>query len=413
MMMKTNQLYLQEYNQICNLVNNTSKLDVRLINREGESVFQLTAHTIPVSFQHEVNEYEAMLESLSASAVNTYLYYVNSYGLEYIAAGIWKNHSLEGAIVIGPFVSSIPTINFVIDIVSKNNLPVSERKQLQEFYTSLSVISSSVSGGIGHLLVNLCTNEFVDAQLKTMDSIEVQQNTEQIKVDISKNKHFVEYRYKQEKKLINAIAKGDKEEIQNLKLDINDVYLEKRIPESPLRSNKNLSLVLNTLCRVAAERGKVHPVYIDEISNKFAILVERAPNLPRLKQLNILMINEYCDLVKEYSTRMYSHIVRNAIDYIKLNLENPLTLKEIADAVHVNASHLSRKFKKETNVSIVDFINMNRVETAKLYLQGGNITITDVAFMVGYNDVNYFSRVFKKITSMTPSQFIQDKTVEA
>lgn len=60
-------------------------------------------------------------------------------------------------------------------------------------------------------------------------------------------------------------------------------------------------------------------------------------------------------------------------------------------------------------MTISEFTNRKRVEEAKLYLQRDNISITDVAFMVGFNDVNYFTKVFKKYTSVTPSQFINKK----
>ena len=61
----------------------------------------------------------------------------------------------------------------------------------------------------------------------------------------------------------------------------------------------------------------------------------------------------------------------------------------------------------ETGKSITDFINLKRIEAAKLYLSNGNMSITDVAYLVGFNDVNYFSRIFKRITSMTPSQYVK------
>ena len=88
-----------------------------------------------------------------------------------------------------------------------------------------------------------------------------------------------------------------------------------------------------------------------------------------------------------------------------MHLEEDLSLSIIADELYVNASHLSRKFKAETSKSIVDYINQKRIEEAKRYLERGNVSITEVALMVGFNDLNYFSRVFKKTTSLSPSQY--------
>ena len=210
---------------------------------------------------------------------------------------------------------------------------------------------------------------------------------------------------------MNAISKGNKDQALALfTTDAKSIFnFSNRVPESPIRSAKNMILVLNTLCRLAAEKGGVHPLYIDNISERFAILIERSPNLPHLQKLSGLMVNEYCDIVSVYSTSPYSQIVKKAVDYIHLNLGSSLSLAKIADEIHVNASYLSRKFKSETKMSMIDYINQKRVEEAKLYLQRGNMSITDIAFIVGFNDLNYFSRVFKKFTSLTPSQYMKRK----
>ncbi|KMY52430.1 AraC family transcriptional regulator [Peribacillus loiseleuriae] len=397
---------MTDFKKKCTILNAVTKMDVRLINQDGKATFQLIHHHIPAVLQNFDNEYLSINETLRKNEANSYYYYENSFGLEYIAAGIWRNRIFHGSVIIGPFISSIPNIGFISDILSKNKLPVSERKQLDEFYPALSVISSMDSNSIGDLLVNMCIHTHIDSQLLTSDIITPAQNKEHLKTNIAESKTMIETRYQFEKKLVAAIAKGDKEEIIRIANESNSLlHISDRIPESPIRSAKNITLVMNTVCRTAAERGGVHPIYIHTISEKFAILIERAPNLPHLKKLGIVMFHEYCDLVQIFSTRHYSSIVKKAIDYIHLHLENSLTLHEIASTLYVNPSHLSRKFKAETKVSIIDYINQKRVEEAKLHLQRGNVSITEIAFMVGFNDLNYFSRVFKKMTSLTPSQY--------
>lgn len=407
-MSEESELYYNDFNKKCNILNAITKMDVRLIDKEGNATLQLVNHHIPAVLQNFDNEYLTINETLRNNESNSYYYYVNSFGLEYIAAGIWKNSLLYGSVLIGPFISSIPSIGFISDILSKNKLPISERKQLEEFYTSLSVISSMDSNSIGDLLVNMCIHKHIDSQLITADIITPPLNKEQLKTNIAESKSMIEARYQFEKKLMDAISKGDKEEIARIANESNSLlHISDRIPESPIRSAKNITLVMNTVCRSAAERGGVHPIYIHTISEKFAILIERAPNLPHLKKLGIVMMNEYCEIVQTFSTRHYSSIVKKAVDYIHLHIENPLTLHEIAATIHVNPSHLSRKFKAETTMNIIDYINQKRVEEAKLYLQRGNVSITEIAFLVGFNDLNYFSRVFKKMTSFTPSQYIK------
>lgn len=411
-MLKNKAFHFNDFNKICNILNSVTKMDIRLIDKDGQTLLQLVQHSLPAVLQNVDDSY-TIHDTLKKHSSNSFYYYINSFGLEYIASGIWKNRTFYGSILIGPFLSSIPDIAFISDVISKNKLPVSERKQLQEFYTSISVISSNDSNSIGDLLVNMCRHTHIDSQLITSDIVKPALNREQTKTNIAESKDIIEYRYQFEKKIMNAITKGDKDEIDSLSKEFNSILnLSDRIPESPIRSAKNLSLVMNTLCRIATEKADVHPIYIHNISEKFAILIERAPNLPHLKKLNIVMIYEYCDIVKILSTRHYSPIVKKAVNYIHLNLENPLTLNNIAATIHVTPSHLSRKFKSDTNMNIIDYINQKRIEEAKLHLQRDHTSITEIAFLVGFNDLNYFSRVFKKFTSQTPSQYMNGKSNE-
>ncbi|MBD3110154.1 helix-turn-helix transcriptional regulator [Bacillus sp. AGMB 02131] len=396
---------IEKLQKICRIIASTNKLDVRFINHEGHAVIQFVQQSLPATLQNFDYDHRKINKKLKENPPHSYYYYINNYRLQYIATGIWENNDYAGAILVGPFLSSIPEKDFISNIILSNQISINERKQLEEFYQSLSVVSNSTSSSIGELLVNLCSHTFINGQLITSDIVLPAQKNKQEKTTIDEKINLIEIRYQQEQKLIQAIMKGDKEQVEQLKIKIGDIYLENRIPESPIRASKNLVLVLNTICRFAAKKGGVHPVYIHEISDKFAILIERAPNLPYLNKMIEVMLSEYCDLVKEFATRKYSDIVKKAIDYIQLHLDSPLSLQNIAAVIHTNPSHLSRKFKQETELSITDFINLKRVESAKLFLQNNSIPITDIAFMVGFNDVNYFSRVFKKITSLTPSQY--------
>lgn len=401
---------INDFDKICHILNTITKIDIRLIDQDGNAILQIVNHYPPSVLQSIDKEYQAINGTLSNNQSNSYYHYVNSYGLEYVTSGIWNKRCFFGCIVIGPFISSTTVMEFVSDIITRNNLPVSQRQQLEGFYKSLPVITSNEYVSIGELLVDMCRNKHVPSQVIKTNIIMPTINKERLKDSLLESKQIIEMRYENEKELMNAIAKGDKEQVSHLSKVSTDILdFSNRIPESPIRSAKNITLVLNTLCRIAAERGHLHPVYIHNISEKFAILIERVPNLNQLKNLCTIMINEYCDLVKAFSTKNYSPIVKKAVDYIHFNLEDPLTLNDIAAAINVNPSYLSRKFKEDTKTNIIDYINHKRVDEAKLYLQRGNVSVTEIAFLVGFNDLNYFTRVFKKITTLTPSQYMKEK----
>lgn len=395
---------LSHFEKICHIISTITKMDVRLIDRDGNALLKILQHYVPSMLQGLEGEEHIIQNILHKSPDHAYYYYVNSYGLEYIASSIRK----DGCMIIGPFISSISIMDVMKDMIANNRLPVSQRKQLENFYKSLPVITSKEYEAIGDLLVNMCLHEHIEAVLVTGEHTKPLLSKDHHHDNLAESMNIIEMRYELEKKLINAIANGDRHGVVSLSKESADLLdFSNRIPESPIRSAKNISLVLNTICRVAAEKGGVHPVYLHHISERFAILIERAPNLNRLISLGTLMMNEYCDVVNAFSTRNMSPIIKKAVNHIHLNLEAPLTLNGIAVDLDVNPSYLSRVFKEETGMNLIDYIQHKRIEEAKLYLHRGTKSVTEIAFLVGFNDVNYFSRVFKKLTSVTPRQYMK------
>ncbi len=407
-MIEKTEFDFNNFNEICNTLNTITNIDIQLFDADGNPIFQLVEHNLPVKLQILQNYNIHICNFLRNNALNSYYHYINSYGLEYISCGIWNNGSFHGAVSVGPFISFIPTIESVSDIISINKFPISEREHLHELYKSLSVLSIKHYSSIGNLIVNLCSHSYVYPTLLTCDTIKPEISKNDLITNIAETKNIIEIRYEYERRITNAIKNGDKDEVSNILKQSNIWYdFTYRIPKEPIRSTKNVTFAFNTILRTAAQGGGVHPIYIHNISEKFAIMIEKAPNLPYLQKLMFIMINEYCDLVKKFSTNNYSPIVKSAVDYINLNIEDKLTLKSIANEIHVNSSHLSRKFKCDTNMTIIDYINRKRIEEAKLYLERGNVSFAEIALMVGFTDLNYFGRVFKKITSLTPSEYVK------
>ncbi|MHA6481737.1 helix-turn-helix transcriptional regulator [Paenibacillus sp. strain BS8-2] len=408
----------ENFHHISNMVHGITKLDIRFIAPDGHPLYQLVDHKLPSSFQRIQDEYEAIEAMLRHHDSRHYYFYENRYGLEYVAVALWEPAVSEGGdpllgyFLVGPFLSTTPGFDFISHMMLQNKLPLGERNHLEAFYSSLTVVSSNTAAHLGELLVQLTHSSIVESvQISSkMDMPRI--HTEQLKATIEENQAIIEMRYRYEKQFMHLITKGDLHGLQELiKKTFSIFNMPDRIPESPLRSAKNLLLTLNTLCRIAAERGGLHPVYIHHISEKLSIMIERSPNLPSLNSLRTTILEEYCEAVRTYATGSYGPIVRKAIDYIQFNLEKPLTLREVAEFIPVNPSHLSRCFMQETGQSFIDFMNRKKIEEAKLYLRSGSISITEIALMAGYNDLNYFGRVFKKVTGMTPSQYAKNVTV--
>jgi AraC-like DNA-binding protein len=93
------------------------------------------------------------------------------------------------------------------------------------------------------------------------------------------------------------------------------------------------------------------------------------------------------------------------VRYIEENYTTPLTLDEVAKANAMSRFHFSRVFKMKTGLSFKEFLNWTRIEAAKSLMREKEMNVTEACFAVGFNDVSYFTRVFRTLQGVTPSTY--------
>ncbi|MDU6263225.1 MAG: response regulator [Anaerocolumna aminovalerica] len=123
-----------------------------------------------------------------------------------------------------------------------------------------------------------------------------------------------------------------------------------------------------------------------------------------LKDTATQFLKEYTNYAKSrLSGRTLS--IQTALQYIDDNYMNKITLDDVAKYVYLNSSYLSQLFKKEMNVPFSDYIEEVRIKRAKLLLKETDYSMNQVAEAVGFSTQNYFTRIFKKSTGLTPIKY--------
>ncbi|WP_411168684.1 helix-turn-helix domain-containing protein [Clostridium sp. MB05] len=113
--------------------------------------------------------------------------------------------------------------------------------------------------------------------------------------------------------------------------------------------------------------------------------------------LNVSSEN-YSDLIKVGK-------LKEVIKYIQTNYKNPITIKELADIAQYSEYHFLRFFKSQTGKTCTQYINYFRIQKATLLLFNTNLSITEIAYEVGFGDVSYFIKTFKKFLSISPTKY--------
>ena len=107
---------------------------------------------------------------------------------------------------------------------------------------------------------------------------------------------------------------------------------------------------------------------------------------------------------RSYTEALKDKRVRKAVEFIHENYYLSLKLEYIAGICNLSTRHFSDIFKQETGRSFTQYIHWYRIQKAKEFLTTSSRSITDIAFEVGYDDVSYFSKRFKKEENLTPGE---------
>lgn len=312
---------------------------------------------------------------------------------------------------IGPYLLKDMNEAEIRQLISISMIPESLYNQLKDYYYSLVLISDKASFFtlIRQAHDDICslsnTSEYT-FDLCTLESREeyLQKYTFIVPDDPILSMSMLEKRYSGEDEFLKAASQGNTAKAQSIISQMSSARFLTRSNDK-LRDRKNLVLALNTLLRRTAYTSGVHPFYIDSISENYARFIENAASFQELEDLIPYLVRSYCELVEKRSTALYSEPIRQILVTIDASIDSDLSLKRFANELFLNTSYLSSLFKKETGMTLTDYVNQHRINYAKGLLKSTTLSIQKVAATVGISDIHYFTRLFHRLTGLSPREF--------
>lgn len=197
------------------------------------------------------------------------------------------------------------------------------------------------------------------------------------------------------------------EDMVGLEKTLNGIFSAEYIRDSGLSVRAVYFLAANavvlTFTRIKAE---VSNAVVEEIlSEQYLGMIKKSVSelASRLYNIILTVLMER----GQYSSTRFG--IQKIVGYIDANFDKSLSVKQVSEQFGLTPNYLSQIFKKETGENFVSYLNRRRVEKACELLRQTDIKIFEIGCMVGYNDSQYFYRVFKKYMNQTPIEYRMNK----
>ncbi len=207
-----------------------------------------------------------------------------------------------------------------------------------------------------------------------------------------------------EKLFLSINGGADRKELAE---EIDKIYA--KVQKDPQSGSQDLlsTTTFLILLRIYQQQMRLEskPQIVDISLLEFQNIQQKYPGLDAQKKLSLELSYGLSQAMNVSSGGTSNKIIADALAYIEENYEKNLSLQTVADAIDISKNYLSNLFKKELDITFVNYLTGFRIEKAKELLKEGRLKMYEVAEAVGYNDYAYFSQIFKKHTGVTLSAF--------
>lgn len=183
------------------------------------------------------------------------------------------------------------------------------------------------------------------------------------------------------------------------------------LSSDPIRNKKyHLIILISMITRFCVEGGlDMETAYT--LSDLLIRRIDQAGDDDALRRIKKDAVQQYTQTMREQKDRLpYSLPVMRSIDYIHAHVAEPLNNRKISDYVSCHPDYLSRLFKKETGLSLNQYILEQKCRTACYMLENSNASCTTISAFLGFSSCSHFISRFKAIKHMTPSQYRRSRT---
>ena len=316
----------------------------------------------------------------------------------------------ERWVVLGPYVVTPWDENAAKVLLVKVGAQESMRLPYKVYRCKLPLVQHELAVHIAVLLITHTVGNEPPREIETIDMLvgsgladrpQISQTFEELTV--------VNKRYELENQFMEAIAQGKTAKSLDLFREIFLLVPGLRYNSGDLTDQIAGAAILRTLVRRAAVQGGLTPVLIDAISQEYAQQMHRALDDTTINDLMERHVVAICEAIRANRKNDYSAYVKRAVQYIETHLSQPISVETLCQLNGISRKHFVHLFSKETGKTVKQYIAQARCECAAELLENSQLLVHEISSYVGYEDNNYFAKIFKSVMGVSPQEYRKAK----
>lgn len=231
---------------------------------------------------------------------------------------------------------------------------------------------------------------------------------DKLKYHLDKSENSFEYMdYGTEIKILDNIRAGNTDAfIETNTEKMNMIHKIGKLANSNMKQWEYMAVTAIALATRAAIDGGIHSLDAYHMSDLYLQKLERCQNIHEIMRLIPKMQLEFTEKVYQVKSQKKSaSYIEQCKNIIGQNINNEITVEEIAEKIGINRSYLSRKFAEQVGISISRYIIMVRLEAAENMLKYSDLSIQQISEYLNFSSQSYFGSMFKEKNGVTPSMY--------
>ena len=285
----------------------------------------------------------------------------------------------------------------------------------------ISSMESLVAMPLNSVLQTLCSMNFVlngeklsladitiydEEQIKLSDEITAKQTeTHYEETNDLSNDTAVHNTLALEQTIMNFVRHGDTAALKEW-LKSAPAVRPGILSSDTLRQLKNTFIVTATLVSRAAIRGGMDVNDALSLSDAYIQKNELLSSVEAIENLQYHMVFDYTEKVEKIRLgKTPTKLLTDIVNYVQKHLSEPVDIAALSKAMFISRTHLAVKFKKETGMTLTEFVLKEKIEEGKRLLRYTDKPISAIAAYLGFSSQSHFANVFKKYANSSPNEY--------